>query len=105
MKSVGVDGIREYAWVYRPDMPLLLQAFRDCDSWIAALGRRERPPNTGALGPFVRLGLALRLGRAIKGGPERIDELKRLAIASDFDQLTNKAFEFEAAYCFAQGAR
>lgn len=104
-RRVGLAGTREYAWVYRPEMPLLLQGFRDCDSWIAALRHKDRPPNDGALGPFVRLGLALRFGRRLTGGPERIDELKQLATSSDFDQLTNKAFEFEAAYSFARGAR
>jgi hypothetical protein len=88
--------------VNRPEIPLILQAVRDCDKWIAALKRHEEPPNIGALGPFVRLGLALKFARRIRGGTERIEELHRLSLVSDFDQLTNKAFELEVAFFFEQ---
>jgi len=101
-KGLKQAGTREYAWVNRPEIPLLLQAYRDCDSWVAALREMKPPPNLGALGPFVRFGLALQFARRLPGGPERIDELRRHASTADFHQLTNKAFELEVAFYFAR---
>lgn len=101
-RDLAGAGTKEYAWVYRPEIPLLLQGYRDCDAWAAACRRQEPPPNIGAFGPFVRLGLALRFATRLHGGTERIADLGKLAKASDFQQLTNKAFELETAFFFAQ---
>lgn len=99
-KKVQSAGDKEYSWVYRPEIPLLVQAFNDCDSWVAALAKTQPLPNLGALGPFVRLGMAIRFGRSLRGGIERLEELKRLAAAGRFKQMLDKTFEFEVAYNF-----
>ena len=101
-KGLRQAGTKEYAWVNRPEIPLLLQAYRDCDKWVAALREMKPPPNLGALGPFVRFGMALRLARRLAGGPARIEELKRHSLTTDLHQLTNKAFELEVAFYFTR---
>lgn len=100
MAKVRAVGDKEYSWVYRPKIPLLVEGFGSCDSWAADLANTRPLKNIGAFGPFVRLGLALRFGRALQGGSERLQELARLARASRFKQVIEKAFEFEAAYSF-----
>lgn len=96
----ALRGTTEYAFVRRPEVPLVLQGFRDCEAWIDALREQRPPPNLGALGPFVRLGLAVQLAAKAPSGPDRVRELRQHFAAGAYEKVANIAFELEAPLIF-----
>lgn len=96
----ALHGTTEYAFVRRPEVPLILQGFRDCEAWIDALREQKTGPNLGALGPFVRLGLGVRLAKRVSNGDDRLEELRRHFAAGAYDKVAHVGFELEAPLIF-----